>query len=157
MAASSHSPYTVVEVDAPAPTVQATSDESGFTVDAAYLPLPVPRVFRGPEGRTVHAQVYAPRNPRFAGPLDYRDGHGHRHGDQDQRDQGADSRAVKSATRRRAALMVSSIGKTGQPTAVVRVRNDRIGAREEVGIDVQDGRPERSTTTEQPASASGGP
>ncbi|MFS4091036.1 prolyl oligopeptidase family serine peptidase [Streptomyces sp. AF1A] len=68
VAASSRSPYTVVEVDAATPALPAGRVESGFTVDSAYLPAPERRVFAGPGGRPVHAQVHAPRNPRFAGP-----------------------------------------------------------------------------------------
>ncbi|QBI53738.1 prolyl oligopeptidase family serine peptidase [Streptomonospora litoralis] len=33
-------------------------------VDPSYLPLPRPRVFTGPDGREVHANLYPPRNPR---------------------------------------------------------------------------------------------
>ncbi|OLF14905.1 prolyl oligopeptidase family serine peptidase [Actinophytocola xanthii] len=36
--------------------------------DPAYLPVPVERVFAGPDGRSVPALVYPPRNPAFAGP-----------------------------------------------------------------------------------------
>ncbi|MBX7554595.1 prolyl oligopeptidase family serine peptidase [Streptomyces sp. NPDC004232] len=68
VAASSRFPYTVVEVDTATPALVTSRCAPGFTVDSAYLPLPVPRVFHGPGGRPVHAQVHAPRNPRFAGP-----------------------------------------------------------------------------------------
>jgi dipeptidyl aminopeptidase/acylaminoacyl peptidase len=37
-------------------------------VDPAYLPEPVERVFSGPGGREIHAQVYPPRSPDFTAP-----------------------------------------------------------------------------------------
>lgn len=68
VAAARHRPCTVVEVGAARLTIRAVGGGRGPAVDAAYLPAPVPRVFEGPGGRTVHAQVHAPRNPRFTGP-----------------------------------------------------------------------------------------
>jgi dipeptidyl aminopeptidase/acylaminoacyl peptidase len=67
VAASYHSPYQVVEVDAGAPAVRTVGSGSRFTVEAGCLPVPVPRVFEGPGGHAVHAQVYLPRNPAFTG------------------------------------------------------------------------------------------
>lgn len=55
-------------MNAETPAVRAVGAEPRFTVDATCLPVPVPRVFEGPGGRAVHAQVYAPRNPAFTGP-----------------------------------------------------------------------------------------
>ncbi|MGW0209396.1 hypothetical protein ACWDZ8_27570 [Streptomyces sp. NPDC003233] len=48
VAASNHLPYTVVEVDTATPALLTSRYAPGFTVDSAYLPLPVPRVFHGP-------------------------------------------------------------------------------------------------------------
>ncbi|MGW7427743.1 prolyl oligopeptidase family serine peptidase [Streptomyces sp. NPDC054813] len=68
VAATGHSPYEVVEVDAASPEVPHLGHAFRFAADPAYLPTPVPRVFESPGGHPIHAQVHAPRNPRFTGP-----------------------------------------------------------------------------------------
>ncbi|MEU9291929.1 prolyl oligopeptidase family serine peptidase [Streptomyces sp. NPDC048275] len=68
VAAGRHTPYEVVEVNTASPAVRVVSPEPRFTVDAEYLPAPVPRTFAGPGGQAVQAQVYSPRNPGFTGP-----------------------------------------------------------------------------------------
>jgi dipeptidyl aminopeptidase/acylaminoacyl peptidase len=67
VAAGPGRPYDVVRVDAGtgAATVLRAGDRA---VDPAYLPEPVARTFTGPDGRDVHAHLYAPRNPDFTGP-----------------------------------------------------------------------------------------
>ncbi|GHH85376.1 hypothetical protein GCM10018793_53120 [Streptomyces sulfonofaciens] len=52
--------------------VRAVSRPSGTRVPDGFLPEPVPRVFTGPDGRQVHAHVYAPRNADVTGPGDVR-------------------------------------------------------------------------------------
>ncbi len=39
---------------------------------SAYLPSPEARVFRGPDGREIHAAVYPPANPDYDGPAEER-------------------------------------------------------------------------------------
>ncbi|MGW2050531.1 prolyl oligopeptidase family serine peptidase [Streptomyces sp. NPDC001858] len=68
VAAGRRSPYEVVEVDPVSLVVRPVGAEPRFTVDAEYLPAAQPRVFVGPGGKAIHAQVHPPRNPGFEGP-----------------------------------------------------------------------------------------
>ncbi|WOX12723.1 prolyl oligopeptidase family serine peptidase [Streptomyces sp. N50] len=87
VAAGRETSYEVVEVDAGAHAAgaagQPTTDTAGHPttltagqltlrvaghrhqvpVDASYLPEPIARVFKGPDGQEVHAHLYAPRHP----------------------------------------------------------------------------------------------
>ncbi|WSL13369.1 prolyl oligopeptidase family serine peptidase [Streptomyces sp. NBC_01288] len=87
VAAGRETSYEVVEVDAGALTPDAVGQPATRTagqpvtrtagqltlrvaghrhqpsVDAVYLPEPVARVFKGPDGQEVHAHLYAPRHP----------------------------------------------------------------------------------------------
>jgi dipeptidyl aminopeptidase/acylaminoacyl peptidase len=67
-AASPRTSYEVVEFDTAPGRARVIGAAHRDAVDPAYLPEPVERVFGGPGGREIHAQVYPPRNPRFAVP-----------------------------------------------------------------------------------------
>ncbi|WSV18651.1 prolyl oligopeptidase family serine peptidase [Streptomyces prunicolor] len=84
VAAGRETSYEVVEVDADTRTPDAAGQPTALTagqltarvvghrhqasVEPSYLPEPVARVFKGPDGREVHAHVYAPRHPDHTGP-----------------------------------------------------------------------------------------
>jgi dipeptidyl aminopeptidase/acylaminoacyl peptidase len=68
VAASPHRPYEVVLADTETGVVTTLAPAPAGCVDPAFLPLPCARTFRGPGGRDVHATLYPPRNPGFAGP-----------------------------------------------------------------------------------------
>ncbi len=68
LAASPHTGYEVVEVDSRSGAASVVAAAHEDRVDPAYLPVPEHRTFEGPGGREIHAHVYPPRNPDFAGP-----------------------------------------------------------------------------------------
>jgi dipeptidyl aminopeptidase/acylaminoacyl peptidase len=57
-----------VLVDAASREVRVVRPAPAGPVDAAYLPKPEARTFRGQDGRDIYANVYPPRNPGFTGP-----------------------------------------------------------------------------------------
>lgn len=67
VAASAGTSAEVVELDAATGYTRVIGSAHHDTVDPAYLPEPVARVFTGPGGREVHAHIYPPRNPAAAG------------------------------------------------------------------------------------------
>jgi dipeptidyl aminopeptidase/acylaminoacyl peptidase len=68
VAAGSTTSYEVVEVDAATMDLRVAGYRHRPSVDPAYLPEPVTRVFTGNEGREIQANLYAPRNPDVTGP-----------------------------------------------------------------------------------------
>ncbi|MFC3492531.1 alpha/beta hydrolase family protein [Glycomyces rhizosphaerae] len=68
MAASPSTGYAVVEVDTVKGTAKVVAAAHEDRVDPGWYPFPEHRTFTSPEGRDVHAHVYAPRNPEFEGP-----------------------------------------------------------------------------------------
>ncbi len=68
LAASPSSGYEVVEYDVDGDRFRTVAAPHVDEVDPAYYPEPERRVFAGPGGREVHADVYPPRNPDFAAP-----------------------------------------------------------------------------------------
>ncbi|HEU5130135.1 MAG TPA: LpqB family beta-propeller domain-containing protein [Glycomyces sp.] len=68
LAASPSSGYEIVEYDVDGDQLQVVAAAHVDAVDPAYYPVPEHRTFTGPQGREVHAHVYPPRNPGFAGP-----------------------------------------------------------------------------------------
>jgi acetyl esterase/lipase len=68
LAASPSTDYEVVEVDTAKGTARVVAAAHQDGVDPAYYPVPEHRTFTGPDGRDVHAHVYAPRNPEYEAP-----------------------------------------------------------------------------------------
>ncbi|ETK37789.1 S9 family peptidase [Microbispora sp. ATCC PTA-5024] len=68
VAADSRSPYEVVEVDTATVTGRPVNPAPRVPVDPKFLPEPVSRVFTGPGGRPIHANVYEPQNRDATGP-----------------------------------------------------------------------------------------
>ncbi|MBO3732926.1 S9 family peptidase [Glycomyces niveus] len=68
LAATPHTGYEVVEVDAVNGTARVIAAANEDIVDRAYYPVPEDRTFTGPGGREIHAHVYPPRNPDYEGP-----------------------------------------------------------------------------------------
>lgn len=68
LAATPHTGYEVVEVDAVNGTARVVAAAHVDIVDPAYYPVPEDRTFTGPDGREIHAHVYPPRNPDYEGP-----------------------------------------------------------------------------------------
>jgi dipeptidyl aminopeptidase/acylaminoacyl peptidase len=68
VAASTDRPHEVVLVDAASREVRVVRPAPAGPVEAAYLPTPQARTFRGQDGRDIYANVYPPRNPGFTGP-----------------------------------------------------------------------------------------
>jgi dipeptidyl aminopeptidase/acylaminoacyl peptidase len=58
----------VVHVDLAAGVLTELSPELADAPPAAYLPIPVERVFSTPDGEQIPAYLYAPANPDFEGP-----------------------------------------------------------------------------------------
>jgi dipeptidyl aminopeptidase/acylaminoacyl peptidase len=58
----------VVETAGAEPQARAVGSEHRDRIPQAYVPELVRRTFDGPDGRKLHANVYAPRNPDFLGP-----------------------------------------------------------------------------------------
>jgi dipeptidyl aminopeptidase/acylaminoacyl peptidase len=58
----------VVHVDLSTDVVTGLTPEPAEAPPAAYLPVPVERVFSTPEGEPIPAYVYSPANPDFEGP-----------------------------------------------------------------------------------------
>jgi acetyl esterase/lipase len=56
----------VVTVDLATGTLSELTPQPGELPDDRYLPRPEERVFAGPDGRSIPAYVYPPRNPDFA-------------------------------------------------------------------------------------------
>ncbi|WP_329137913.1 prolyl oligopeptidase family serine peptidase [Streptomyces sp. NBC_01476] len=73
IAASSRTSYEIVELDAATGRARVIGNAHHDTVDPAYVPEAVERVFAGPGGREVYAHVYPPRNPvaTAGGPAPY--------------------------------------------------------------------------------------
>lgn len=63
VAASARTSYEIVELDAATGRTRVLGNAHHDTVDPAYLPDALDRVFTGPGGREVHAHIYPPRNP----------------------------------------------------------------------------------------------
>lgn len=68
VAASPHSDYEVVELDTCTGRARVIGAEHHDPVDRAYYPTPRARVFKGADGRDVHAHVYPPHNPDHVAP-----------------------------------------------------------------------------------------
>jgi dipeptidyl aminopeptidase/acylaminoacyl peptidase len=68
VAASTRRPYEVVRLDAASGEVRMVRAAPAGLADAAYLPEPQARAFRGSDGRDIYASVYPPRNRDFTGP-----------------------------------------------------------------------------------------
>jgi len=73
VAASARTSPEIVELDAATGRTRVIGGAHHDTVDPGYLPEAVDRVFTGPDGREVHANVYPPRNPDASadGPAPY--------------------------------------------------------------------------------------
>ncbi|HEY7592543.1 MAG TPA: prolyl oligopeptidase family serine peptidase [Actinophytocola sp.] len=63
-----HAALAVVSVDLATGAATSVAAAAPPPVDTAYLPEPQERRFTSPDGRTIPAIVYPPRNPDFAGP-----------------------------------------------------------------------------------------
>lgn len=70
--AGPHSGHEVVELDTRTGHARVIGARHEDAVDPAYYPEPQVRTFTGPDGREIHAQVYPPHNPGYAGPADER-------------------------------------------------------------------------------------
>ncbi len=68
VATGTERPPEIVGVDADSREVRLLHATPGGVMDAAYLPKPEARTFRGGDGRDIHANVYPPQNPDFTGP-----------------------------------------------------------------------------------------
>jgi dipeptidyl aminopeptidase/acylaminoacyl peptidase len=68
IAGSRSAPPGVVRVDLCTGAASLLRQERDALPDPAYLPVPRAEELSGPSGRTVHAYVYPPTNPRFAAP-----------------------------------------------------------------------------------------
>ncbi len=68
LAASATTGHEVVELDTRTGHCRVVAAPHSAPVDRGYLPEPVERTFTGPGGREVHAHLYPPHNPGFAGP-----------------------------------------------------------------------------------------
>ncbi|MGW3263911.1 prolyl oligopeptidase family serine peptidase [Streptomyces sp. NPDC001056] len=66
--ASPRTAYEVVELDTTTGRARAVGARHRDPVDPAYYPEPQLRVFTGPDGREVHAQVFPPHHPGHAAP-----------------------------------------------------------------------------------------
>ncbi|MGM9440009.1 MULTISPECIES: prolyl oligopeptidase family serine peptidase [Streptomyces] len=66
--ASPRTGYEVVELDTITGRARAVGARHRDPVDPAYYPEPQIRVFTGPDGREVHAQVFPPHHPEHAAP-----------------------------------------------------------------------------------------
>ncbi|GLX47393.1 acyl-peptide hydrolase [Streptomyces hygroscopicus subsp. hygroscopicus] len=66
--ASPRTAYEVVELDTTTGRARAVGARHRDPVDPAYYPEPQIRVFTGPDGREVHAQVFPPHHPGHAAP-----------------------------------------------------------------------------------------
>ncbi|MDT0266401.1 prolyl oligopeptidase family serine peptidase [Streptomyces sp. DSM 44915] len=62
--------YEVVALDTVTGHCRVLAEHHRDPVDPGYLPAPEARVFTGPDGREVHAQVYPPRHPDHPGPAE---------------------------------------------------------------------------------------
>ncbi|CAG6396207.1 prolyl oligopeptidase family serine peptidase [Streptomyces cocklensis] len=73
LAASARSSHEIVELDAATGRTRVIGNPHHDTVDPAYIPEAKARVFTGPGGRDVHANIYAPRHPEHTagGPAPY--------------------------------------------------------------------------------------
>ncbi|MFH8366842.1 S9 family peptidase [Streptomyces sp. NPDC018031] len=68
IAASPHSDYEVVELDTCTGRARVIGAEHRDVVDPAYYSRPQARVFKGVDGRDVHAHIHPPHNPDHAAP-----------------------------------------------------------------------------------------
>ncbi|MFB7511695.1 prolyl oligopeptidase family serine peptidase [Streptomyces sp. NPDC056144] len=72
VAASPRGSYELVELDTGTGHARVVAAAHADAVDPAYYPAPHERVFTGPGGREIHAQVHPPHHPAFTGPTDER-------------------------------------------------------------------------------------
>nr|WP_199742304.1 LpqB family beta-propeller domain-containing protein [Streptomyces triticirhizae] len=70
IAAGPERDYEVVALDTATGHCRVLAEHHTDRVDPGYLPRPEPRVFTGPEGREIHAQIHRPRHPELTGPPD---------------------------------------------------------------------------------------
>jgi dipeptidyl aminopeptidase/acylaminoacyl peptidase len=68
VAAGPNSSFEVVEFDPINRQALVVASPHKDPVDPAYWPRPRERTFTGPDGRDIHAHVYAPHHPEFAAP-----------------------------------------------------------------------------------------
>lgn len=68
VAASPDRPFELIRADAGTGEVTVLRSLPHDPVDDGFLPRPQARTFTGEDGRYIHANVYPPRNARFAGP-----------------------------------------------------------------------------------------
>ncbi|MDQ1604543.1 MAG: hypothetical protein QOE01_2388 [Actinomycetota bacterium] len=68
VAGGSAEPLTLVRVDVASGGIERLHASTTDVPDAAYLPVPDSLELPGPAGRTVHAHLWAPRNPDFQAP-----------------------------------------------------------------------------------------
>ncbi|MFF7853077.1 prolyl oligopeptidase family serine peptidase [Streptomyces sp. NPDC007904] len=68
--ASPHSSPEVVELDTRTGRARVIGAAHEDAVDPALHPEPLIRTFTGPDGREIHAHVYPPHHPGYAGPAD---------------------------------------------------------------------------------------
>ncbi|HEX5406552.1 MAG TPA: prolyl oligopeptidase family serine peptidase [Pseudonocardiaceae bacterium] len=68
VAGSATTASAVVSLEVATGTLTALTEQPADLPDAAYLPTPVARTFTDPDGRSVPAYVYLPRNPDHAAP-----------------------------------------------------------------------------------------
>ncbi|CAM5523428.1 acyl-peptide hydrolase [Streptomyces griseomycini] len=68
--AGPRSAHEVVELDTRTGRARVIGSAHEDAVDPAYYPEPHSRTFTGPDGREIHAHVYPPHNPGYAGPAD---------------------------------------------------------------------------------------
>lgn len=70
--AGPRSAHEVVELDTRTGRARVIGAAHEDAVDPAYYPRPQVRTFTGPDGREIHAQVFPPHHPEYAGPADER-------------------------------------------------------------------------------------
>ncbi|CAL9635254.1 hypothetical protein SUDANB176_06195 [Streptomyces sp. enrichment culture] len=70
--AGPRSAHEVVELDTRTGRARVIGSAHADAVDPAYYPEPHSRTFTGPDGREIHAHVYPPHHPGYAGPADER-------------------------------------------------------------------------------------
>ncbi|WP_326571724.1 prolyl oligopeptidase family serine peptidase [Actinacidiphila glaucinigra] len=68
VAASARSSFEVLELDTCTGRTRVIGAAHHDIVPPEFLPAPVERIFTGPGGREIHAQLYPPENPYFAAP-----------------------------------------------------------------------------------------
>lgn len=68
VAAGPRSSYEIVELDTGTGHTVVVAFRHEDHVAPAYYPEPQPRIFTGPEGRDIHADVYPPHHPEYSAP-----------------------------------------------------------------------------------------